>query len=79
LLKNKKFKESKLLMLSSKKAKKELNWSPRLTFNETMRMTVEWYREFYEGNRISMRKFTIAQINEYTQLAQSKNMSWTIL
>lgn len=52
LLKNKKFKESKLLMLSSKKAKKELNWSPRLTFNETMRMTVEWYKVLFSNGNI---------------------------
>ena len=39
------FKESRLLMLNSKKAKKELNWSPRLTFEETIKMTVDWYKE----------------------------------
>ncbi|MBL79421.1 MAG: CDP-glucose 4,6-dehydratase [Nitrosomonadaceae bacterium] len=71
--------EAGLLKLNCDKALFDLNWKPTMDFGDTVRMTVEWYREFYEGNRISMRKFTIAQINEYTQLAQSKNMSWTIL
>ena len=52
LKKNTKFKESKLLMLNSKKAKRELNWFPRLTFNETMEMTVEWYKCFFSNGKI---------------------------
>ena len=49
---NKKFKESKLLMLNSSKAKKELNWQPRLSFNETIGMTVQWYKSFIKGKNI---------------------------
>ena len=39
-------------MLNSKKAKRELNWFPRLTFNETMEMTVEWYKCFFSNGKI---------------------------
>ena len=49
---NKNFKESKLLMLNSSKAKKELNWQPRLSFNETIEMTVKWYKSFIKGKNI---------------------------
>ena len=52
IIKNKIFKESRLLMLNSKKAKKELNWSPRLTFEETIKMTVDWYKLFLSGEKI---------------------------
>ena len=51
IVKNKSFKEAKLLMISNDKAKKELNWSPSLNFNETIKMTVEWYKKcFFENN-----------------------------
>ena len=51
IVKNKNFKEAKLLMISNIKAKKELNWSPSLNFNETIKMTVEWYKKcFFENN-----------------------------
>ena len=45
--KNKQFKESKLLSLNIKKAKKELSWEPRLSLNETINFTIDWYRYFF--------------------------------
>ena len=45
---NKKFRESKLLKLNSTKAKKKLNWTNKLSFNETIKMTAEWYRMYYK-------------------------------
>ena len=39
-------------MLNSSKAKKELNWQPRLSFNETIGMTVQWYKSFIKGKNI---------------------------
>ncbi len=49
---NKKFKEAGLLMLNNKKAKKELNWSPKLSFDETILMTVDWYKSFFKRKNI---------------------------
>ena len=43
---NKKFKEVKFLMLNSNKAKNEISWKPKLNFNDTMKLTVEWYKSF---------------------------------
>lgn len=57
------FKESKLLKLNSSKARKKLNWSNKLSFNETIEMTTRWYEEFYK--RKNMSKFTYQQIEEY--------------
>ena len=38
-------KESNILLLDSSKAETELGWKNRLTFDKTVDMTVEWYRE----------------------------------
>ena len=46
------FKEAKLLMISSEKAKKELDWIPSLNFKETISMTVEWYKSCFFENKI---------------------------
>ena len=43
---NKNFKESKLLQLNSIKAKKTLNWKCKLNFKETIKLTVQWYKDF---------------------------------
>ncbi len=60
---NKKFRESKLLKLNSTKAKKKLNWTNKLSFNETIKMTAEWYRMYYKKK--NMVNFTSKQIQEF--------------
>jgi len=40
--------EAKLLSLNIEKAKKELNWKPRLELNETVKLTVDWYKYYFE-------------------------------
>ena len=64
IVKNKKFKESKFLILSSQKAKKELNWYPRLTFEETVKMTVDWYKLFFANGE--MEKLSRRQIDFFS-------------
>ena len=62
-LKLKKFKEAKLLILDSKKSQKELKWQTRLSFKETVRLTVEWYKNFLLKKDVE--KFTISQIKYF--------------
>ena len=50
--KNKKFHESHLLSLNINKAKKELNWQPRLTLNETIKFTVDWYKSYFLNKEV---------------------------
>lgn len=38
--------EAKLLMLDISKAKFQLGWEPRMNIDETVRLTVEWYRRY---------------------------------
>lgn len=44
--------EAYLLQLDSSKARRQLNWSPRLQFDETIRWTADWYRSYYEEKRL---------------------------
>ena len=63
---DKNFHESKLLSLNIDKAKKELNWKPTLTLNDTINLTIDWYKNyFYKKN---MEKFTIEQIEYFRSI-----------
>ena len=44
IIKKKNFKETNFLKLDSKKSYKELNWRPQLNFDETIKLTVDWYK-----------------------------------
>lgn len=63
IIKNPKLKESNLLMLNSEKAKNELNWTPKLSFDETIKMTVDWYKIFFETKDVE--KISKKQIDFY--------------
>ena len=58
------FYESKLLQLNCKKAQKKLHWRSVLNFNETISMTINWYKEFYENPK-EIKKFSLSQIKYY--------------
>ena len=68
--------EAGLLKLNCDKALFDLNWLPTLKFEETVRMTVEWYKEFYEGNSDTMNNYSLSQIKEYTKLAKDRQIEW---
>ncbi len=55
--------EARILKLDHSRAKKELNWQPKLSFKETLEWTADWYKNYLE-NKISPREFTINQINK---------------
>ena len=46
--KDKRFHEAKLLSLNILKAKKELNWRPRLNLKQTINFTIDWYKSYFE-------------------------------
>ena len=68
--------EAGLLKLNCDKALFDLKWEPTMQFEETVRMTVEWYKAFYESNEASMYNVTNKQIAEYTQLANERGADW---
>lgn len=47
---NSKFEESKFLTLNSTRAKRELNWSNKLDFSETIKWTAHWYQKVLSGS-----------------------------
>ena len=60
--------EAKLLKLNCDKAEFDLGWRSLLTFEDTVKMTSEWYREFYKGS--DMEKYSLMQIRYYSEKFQ---------
>lgn len=76
---NTNFKEANLLKLNCDKALETINWKPILNFDETIKMTFDWYKKFYETGskkKFNIYKFTISQINEYYKAAETKRVEW---
>ena len=42
--------EASLLMLNSNKARRELGWSDKLSFEESVKWTIDWYKNVHNGN-----------------------------
>ena len=70
-------KESTLLKLNCDKALYCLKWHTILSFEETVKMTAEWYKTFYGGKK-DMYDFTVNQIWEYTDLARKMGLDWAM-
>ena len=63
--------ESKLLKLNSNKAKLKLNWTTNLNFKEMIKMTTNWYKNFYEKKENNF-EFSIKQILNYQKKNNNK-------
>jgi len=70
--------EATLLSLSIEKAGALLGWYPSWDFLETVSRTVAWYHERHVNKNSKMLEFSLAQIDEYTQAAQAKNLEWSL-
>ena len=55
--------EAGILKLNIKRAKKELNWQPKLNSKEAIQWTIDWYRQPPE----MLFDYTLAQIKSYRQ------------
>lgn len=62
--------EANLLSLDITKAKRELNWQPLLTFQETMKYTIDWYKNYKTNDVFDL---CINQITDYEKLWKLKN------
>tara|TARA_B100000767_G_C19748389_1_gene529598 strand:+ start:818 stop:1933 length:1116 start_codon:yes stop_codon:yes gene_type:complete len=75
---NKNFiKESSLLSLNCTKAVKKLKWTPTLTFAETIKETVIWYKKFYNNDYNNLLDLSKKQIVDYVNLAKKRNKDWS--
>ena len=70
--------ESGLLKLNCDKALFDLKWSPSLSFEQTIHMTVDWYKKYYETNVEDMHGLSSNQIIEYQRIAENKGIEWAI-
>ena len=73
-VKKRKFKENKLLNLDSNKSYKKMNWKPLLSKDDTIKLTVQWYRE-YGKNKKNNLKISLEQINYFKKLIKNKSLS----
>lgn len=55
--------EAELLKLDSSKAYRYLNWKSLLSFDQSIDLTIDWYKKFY--NNSDMYKYTNDQINNF--------------
>lgn len=69
---DKKFNETKVLKLNSNKSKKLLNWKCILTFDETIKMTTDWYKNYYLKKGNSNKNLTIIQISEFEKILKER-------
>ncbi len=70
------FHESALLKLNCDKALYFLDWQSCLSFKETMKFTVNWYKNFFEEST-NVFEFSNYQIEEYTNLAKMRGIDWS--
>jgi CDP-glucose 4,6-dehydratase len=69
--------ESGLLKLNCDKALHYLNWHAVMGFEDTVRMTAEWYGVYYQ-NPSEFSDCTCNQITDYTRIANQKGLSWAL-
>lgn len=67
--------ESGLLKLNCDKALHHLRWHAVMGFEDTVRMTAEWYRAFYQ-QPASIADITNLQIADYTAIAKQQGLAW---
>ena len=51
-----------------------LKWEPILNFEETIELTINWYKKYYSGNDIY--DFTLSQIEEYSRKGKIRGAHW---
>tara|TARA_B110000259_G_scaffold187801_1_gene243400 strand:+ start:1492 stop:2589 length:1098 start_codon:yes stop_codon:yes gene_type:complete len=67
--------ESGLLKLNCDKALHFLNWHAVMEFQDTVKMTAEWYGAYYEKSSDIM-ELTNSQINKYISIAKKQGLKW---
>jgi CDP-glucose 4,6-dehydratase len=67
--------EATLLRLSCDKALHHLKWRTTLEFDETVSLTVDWYRAWHRGTE-NLPALAGAQIEHYCELARKRSVPW---
>ena len=67
------FAETKLLKLNCDKAFSIINWEPTLNFKTTMKLTSDWYYDFYNQKNFDVYKRCCDQIKEFNLNKNKQN------
>jgi CDP-glucose 4,6-dehydratase len=67
--------ESGLLKLNCDKSLHYLNWHAVMGFEDTVRMTAEWYRLYYQQPE-QIAATSLSQIEAYTAIAKQQGVAW---
>jgi CDP-glucose 4,6-dehydratase len=68
--------EAGLLKLCCDKALHNLSWKATLNIAQTVKYTVDWYRDYYTNPSVSTRELSNKQIQEYMSCALADGISW---
>jgi CDP-glucose 4,6-dehydratase len=63
-----KFKENYLLNLNNSKARKIIKWKPVLDVNNTINLTIDWYKNYSSKNKNSIKNKSLKQIKDFEKL-----------
>ena len=64
-----------MLKLNCSKALHSLKWEPVLKFNEMAKITIDWYKLYYDNPK-KIPEMTDYQIKYYCKLANEKKSIW---
>ncbi len=67
--------ESAILKLCCDKALYHLGWHCVLSFEDAVKLTAQWYKNYYSNNT-DIYKFSCSQINTYIKKAVQQNVRW---
>jgi CDP-glucose 4,6-dehydratase len=72
------FAENTLLRLDPEKARQQLGWSVSIGLEQTMALTAQWYRRFYDGvDEGTAVALTHEQLDTFTATARERGMAWS--
>ncbi|MBP9855302.1 MAG: CDP-glucose 4,6-dehydratase [Candidatus Omnitrophica bacterium] len=70
-------KEAILLKLDCDKALNRLQWKSLLSFDETVELTSNWYKQYYEKN-LDLYEFSLSQIEFYVEKGFKQKLPWVV-
>ena len=71
------FNEAGLLKLNCDKALFHLKWEAALNYEDTIKLTGQWYSNYFNDSGIDMYEYTRQQISFYEDSALATGISWT--
>lgn len=71
------FHEASLLKLNCDKAIFHLEWNASMGYDDTAKLTSDWYNQYYQGTT-DMVDFTLSQIIDYENISKKRENIWSL-